>query len=599
MDINLEEVIDDLLMEEKTIRDPVQGDITTNRLETAVIDTEIFQRLRRIRQLGTVHLVFPGAEHSRFQHSLGTLHVAHILLENISRNSPEYGTFGKKPLQGRAFRLVVRLSALLHDLYEFPLSHTLEKEGHIFEKQWKDTSLNLKIFGEESELFSAISDCISDDLNITRHVQTTLSEKEPHTFCRNLAATILVFVYKILIETEEGTTDIAKTLFKNEKVTLDFLDEDYLDAGGYIIRNTICADLLDYLARDFYFCGIDKKYDKRFLVYSTFVNLAKSGKKKKIAFAYSLTDKRNRIKQSVLSSLFDVLELRYSLAEMVHTHRVKNAYSAMVIEAFDSYYQSLAEEVRDNFKKEMMNMGDDELLAYLRKKNLTAKYILDSYFKRRHYKEVVLWENWESVINSPNLAEGGLKELRSGESRYLLERTLVKWINARLPEAKKLRDGDLLLYVMPNPKDLWKELGTNVVYIGEDGKPSVSTLEKLSLQDILTPMSPMMRVVVRRIGAQKDLLMQKYSILWRISLFISPNIELNDPDYSRIPSECSELIEKIFSFQGLDMRPMTKRPVVMPDKISRILVKIEADRRSYWTMKELFNFPIDELTENE
>ena len=135
-------IIEQLSAEDKTVRDPIHGDILWNHLETCVIDTEDFQRLRRIKQLGTAHFVFPGAEHSRFQHSLGTLHMAQVLLRNITNNRfSDYQAFGKTHTQDMAFRLIVRLAALLHDVHEFPLSHTLEKEGNVFQHNRESVTL--------------------------------------------------------------------------------------------------------------------------------------------------------------------------------------------------------------------------------------------------------------------------------------------------------------------------------------------------------------------------------------------------------------------------------------------------------------------------
>src|SRR4051812_29882706 len=69
------------LAPDKVITDPIHGDIYTTRLEQAIIDTPPFQRLRRVRQLGTTHLVYPAALHNRFSHSLGALRVVQDLLD--------------------------------------------------------------------------------------------------------------------------------------------------------------------------------------------------------------------------------------------------------------------------------------------------------------------------------------------------------------------------------------------------------------------------------------------------------------------------------------------------------------------------------------
>ena len=591
------EWLDNLLTENKTVRDQVHGDIVLNVVECAVIDTQIFQRLRRIKQLGTVDLVFPGAEHSRFQHSLGTLHVADLLVKNIIKNCPR--KIGD--VQQKAFILVVRLAALLHDLYELPLSHTLEKEGHVFGKQWKDEDLNKVIFGEDSQLFSVISKAIVGLVDKSSQIQKTLianqwTSNERVKLAFDVSATILALVYKILAETTEEPSKIVEKLFGKKVDFLEIFDEKLLDVAGYIIRNTICADLLDYLLRDFQLCGIDKKYDKRFLVYSTlfFKDDAKKGKQE-VVFAYSLMDKRGRIKQSVLSSLLDVLELRYSLAEVVHTHRVKNAFSAMVIESFNLYYQLLDDSGKKaELKNLLLTTGDYELLQYLREKNADSKYVLDYYFEHHNYREFVLWDKWENVINSHALSKKGLDLLNDACFRLFLEKTLVNWINKSLPKNKQLRNGDILFYVMPNPEYLWKELEANVIYQGNDGQPKVGTLRSLSENNVLNPMSPMMNAIVRRIEGQRNLLQAKYCNLWRVSMFLSPRINVEeDSDYREIPNVLSDLVGKMFKLQGIEAKPTEiETLVIMPEELNQILLKIQKERRSFWTMKELYEFSL-------
>jgi HD superfamily phosphohydrolase len=65
----------------KVITDPIHGDVHLTRLEQALVDTGPFQRLRRVKQLGTTHLVYPGATHTRFSHSLGSLRVVQHLFD--------------------------------------------------------------------------------------------------------------------------------------------------------------------------------------------------------------------------------------------------------------------------------------------------------------------------------------------------------------------------------------------------------------------------------------------------------------------------------------------------------------------------------------
>ena len=75
-----------ILVPQKIIRDAIHGDIILTELEIKLVDAKIFQRLRRIKQLGPTYLVYPSANHSRFEHSLGALNMAQKLIEAVNRN---------------------------------------------------------------------------------------------------------------------------------------------------------------------------------------------------------------------------------------------------------------------------------------------------------------------------------------------------------------------------------------------------------------------------------------------------------------------------------------------------------------------------------
>ncbi|MCX4239765.1 HD domain-containing protein [Paraliomyxa miuraensis] len=107
----------------RIFRDPIHGDIKWPRdafgtLIRRLIDAPAFQRLRSIRQNGVTNLVFPGAEHSRFTHSIGVAWTASKMLDAIVRNS-------RIPLPQETREDTI-LAALLHDVGHGPFSHTLE-----------------------------------------------------------------------------------------------------------------------------------------------------------------------------------------------------------------------------------------------------------------------------------------------------------------------------------------------------------------------------------------------------------------------------------------------------------------------------------------
>ncbi len=102
------------------IYDELYGYIKLGAAEKAVIDTAVFQRLRRVKQLSLASLVYPGAEHTRFSHSIGVAHVATLMARRLRRMG----------YMGGDEELVLRLAALLHDVGHPPYSHALEYAYH-------------------------------------------------------------------------------------------------------------------------------------------------------------------------------------------------------------------------------------------------------------------------------------------------------------------------------------------------------------------------------------------------------------------------------------------------------------------------------------
>jgi HD superfamily phosphohydrolase len=98
--------------------DPIHRYIRFSEVERDIVDTMVFQRLRRIRQLAGAHLVYPSAQHSRFEHSIGTMHVAGYAGETL---------FAKGYYDDEDQVQQLRLAALLHDIGHGPFSHLFEE----------------------------------------------------------------------------------------------------------------------------------------------------------------------------------------------------------------------------------------------------------------------------------------------------------------------------------------------------------------------------------------------------------------------------------------------------------------------------------------
>ena len=111
----------------KVIRDPLWNNIRVEPLALRLIDTPAFQRLRYVRQLGLAFLVYPGASHSRFEHALGTYHLARRALMLLDERGD---------LRDLAEHCAdIRIAALLHDIGHYPFSHALEEIGALHHEE--------------------------------------------------------------------------------------------------------------------------------------------------------------------------------------------------------------------------------------------------------------------------------------------------------------------------------------------------------------------------------------------------------------------------------------------------------------------------------
>lgn len=117
------------LREEKVFKDPVHNYIhVQDEVIWSLINTPEFQRLRRIRQLGTSYLTFHGAEHSRFSHSLGVYEITRRIISQFERSGYADWPQGDK--------LVALCAALLHDLGHGPFSHSIEEAFQMHHEDW-------------------------------------------------------------------------------------------------------------------------------------------------------------------------------------------------------------------------------------------------------------------------------------------------------------------------------------------------------------------------------------------------------------------------------------------------------------------------------
>src|SRR5438067_7299829 len=115
------------------IRDPVHTFIRVDTDERMVVDSPPVQRLRHVHQLALTYLVYPGATHRRFEHSLGVMELAGRVFDVITHPGNITNDAAREVVPGNAtdlayWRRVVRLAALCHDIGHLPFSHAAEAE---------------------------------------------------------------------------------------------------------------------------------------------------------------------------------------------------------------------------------------------------------------------------------------------------------------------------------------------------------------------------------------------------------------------------------------------------------------------------------------
>ena len=209
------------------IRCPVHGFIPYNDWEREIINHPAYQRLRRIRQLAWTDYVYPGAMHSRFEHSLGVMHLATKLYESIVEHSRPLliDFYGYDDAGFRRDKALVRLAALLHDVGHSPFSHAGE-EVFPYRKDGKKRYVH--------EQYSAA---------IIRHLLKDVIESHPLNGNFD-------FLADDIADLIEGSSRSTRRLFWRE-----------------IITGQMDADRMDYLLRDSLHAGVDYgKYDWRRLI---------------------------------------------------------------------------------------------------------------------------------------------------------------------------------------------------------------------------------------------------------------------------------------------------------------------------------------------
>jgi len=290
------------------VRDPVHGDIHLTAEELRILDTPEMQRLRGVRQLGTAYLVFPGAQHTRFEHSLGTMHLVERMAGAINRNR----ALAPRELIGVADdeTRILRAAALVHDITHIPFGHSIEDQSGLLERH-DSPERYLALLAPDTEVGRVL-----EDMGIRLEVLATLIPPDVDRPALPSLSAGASSQLGLADPTRPGDPLGAPRLPALPRVPPYWRE---------ILSDTICADILDYLARDAYFTGLNLRYDERVVDYfkvdretgHLFVDVAKRG----------------LVREDILSELVRVLDARYFFSERVYYHHAKVAAGAMVEQA--------------------------------------------------------------------------------------------------------------------------------------------------------------------------------------------------------------------------------------------------------------------------
>ena len=298
-------------------RDPIHGFIDVTDDELKIINSVPFQRLRNIHQLATTYLVYHGAEHTRFGHSLGVMHLTSRVFDSVVKKKNNLFSNDKAENDAKTawYRQILRLIGLTHDLGHAPFSHASEE---LFENKM------------QHEDYTKLIICETEIANYINNIGDKF--KKEHGDQYDITPELVWMIY-------DGK-DIT-----NEK----FLMPDFLFLKSFMDGELDC-DKMDYLLRDSHYCGVTYgKYDLNRFV-ST-LTVYKKGNKLQLA-----------IERGGIQALEEFVLARYFMFIQVYFHKTRRYLDKALV--------SCLKEILPNGKyptdmKEFLKWNDNKVLELI------------------------------------------------------------------------------------------------------------------------------------------------------------------------------------------------------------------------------------------
>lgn len=388
------------------ILDPIHGIIRLTALELQFVNHALFQRLRNIKQNTFLYKVFPSAMHSRFEHSLGVMHLSYEIIKNLKLNSCRYenkyeddyifNDIDMLPLKNIQ---ELRLAALLHDIGHGPMSHQFDTF------MCRKEELKAHLGKEFEDVFAMIPD-------------------GSHIEHEHVSMMFVKIIYDSLDVTSRAKVDIHNVMkiieskYKDKEIMISIggAPVDVLPLFTSIISSCpIDADRMDYLLRDSYFSGVKcGVYDYNRL----FMSIVPVITENKIFLAY---------KESGIDSVVEFINARSSLFGQVYYHKTNRAFSAMLANVCQ-----IAKEKESGEQLSLFDFHevDDAGLVESKKKQLENFYIKnsDNYFLREQLLTFI------SDSKSPGVGESIINDINNRVPWYKIYESKIYIENPKVTD---------------------------------------------------------------------------------------------------------------------------------------------------------------------
>lgn len=425
-----------------SILDPLHGDIKLSEIEKWIISQPIFSRLRNVRQNTFLYYVFPSANHTRFEHSIGVMHIASKIFESCKENfatgikkkekykkdiTSLFHDLNKLKEREELYFQELRLAALMHDIGHGPLSHLFDK------------------FAISKDVFLEIVSKDSDLLKYKKQFQTLIEKENNKVEHEIISCLFIMKLIKLLKDenTEEkfskSTNELIKKISAERIVNLlepefEFNDDKYLDEEGndysqffsrIITSFPIDSDRMDYLLRDSYFSGVTYGIYDINRVFASFLPVCQNNK-------VELTFKENG-----LDSVLRFIQSRTHLFNQVYFHKTNRAANTMLAYGTTSKKVKLLDNCKD--ADEIVTFYIKNTDEYFLRKTV-KKQIADTHIEKRVIGDLIARKLFKRVYQHKIvLSKLNFPDKENLESQKEQIKIIKEQISVKLNELAKQR----------------------------------------------------------------------------------------------------------------------------------------------------------------